>query len=473
MPSGDILCFGSYALDADARRLTRDGVEVRIACRDLNLLEVFARHPGQLLAKEMLMQSAWPDVEVTPNSLDQAIHRLRTALTEPGGAPCIETQARRGYRFVAMVERVERRASTEAIEQMLQRHLAWVEGRAALETLECGAIGRARDAFAAVVARAPGYAPAHIGLANACALQFEMTRADAEPDIAALNVAHHHAREACERDARNGEAWATYGFVLERIGERDRALAALRLAIELEPDNSRHHLRLSAASWGEERLREARRTLALQPGLAMAHWLAATVFIGRQALDEAERELVAGVAESPDGSHHRYSTVGLHWLQGLLALAAGDSARALESFERELRQELSGHLYARECAANTCYAIGATKRREGDTDGAHAGFEECLRRVPTHPMARAALGMELLPSNGRGPVDSAIAEGISCESRNDGRGCEAAAVKIERALAEAAVSRAGWLLPIEPMLNVSARPELWLRALARLRSCAA
>ena len=473
MAAGDLLAFGPYVLDTGARRLTRDGVEVSLGSRHLDLLNCFTAHPGELLPKDTLIEAAWRDVAVTSHSLDQAIHELRKLLTLPGGGPCIETRARRGYRFVAMVERVERRESKEAIEQMLQRHLAWVEGRAALETLECGAIGRARDAFAAVVKRAPSHAAAHVGLANACVLQFEMTRTDAAPDTAALSLAHHHAREACELDARNGEAWATYGFVLERTGQRERALAAARRSIELEPDNWRHHLRLSAASWGEERLREARRTLARLPGLAMAHWLAATVFIARQALDEAERELAAGVADSPDGAHQRYSFVGLHWLIGLIALAAGDSARALESFERESGQEQSGHLYARECAANTWYAIGATRHREGDTDGARAGFHECLRRVPAHPMERAALGMEPVPSIGRSPVDAAIAEAVACASGDDWRGCDVEAVKIERAMAQAAVGSAGWLLPIEPMLNVSARPEAWRRALARLRSCAA
>src|SRR5262245_54988089 len=289
------------------------------------------------------------------NPVRFTIHLLRKTLTMPGGAPCIETQARRGYRFVADVSRVERRISDAALDAVLETHRAWIEGRAALETLERDAIVRAWTAFAHVVARAPNQASAHVGLANAYALQFEMTRIDAQPDVAAIASALKHAREACRLDARYGEAWATLGFVLERTGRRDDALAAARQAIVLEPDNWRHHLRLSAASWGEERLREARRTLTLLPGLAMAHWLAASVLVARQALDEAERELVAGLADGPDGDHQRFSSVALHWLLGLIALAAGNTARAFGLFAAELRLEDSGHLYARECAANTWY----------------------------------------------------------------------------------------------------------------------
>ena len=48
------------------------------------------------------------------------------------------------------------------------------------------------------------------------------------------------------------------------------ALAAMRRAVSLEPDNWRHYFRLSYVSWGEERLRAARRTLALLPGFPLA-----------------------------------------------------------------------------------------------------------------------------------------------------------------------------------------------------------
>ena len=83
--------------------------------------------------------------------------------------------------------------------------------------------------------------------------------------------------------------------MLDRTGASVDAVAALSRAVSLEPDNWRHHLRLAAVSWGEARLRAARRTLALLPGCPLAHWLAATVHVARQALDEAERELVAGM----------------------------------------------------------------------------------------------------------------------------------------------------------------------------------
>ena len=132
---------------------------------------------------------------------------------------------------------------------------------------------RARGVFEGVLRSAPDQASAHVGLANACIMQFEMTRADESPDMATLALAAQHAREACRLGQDYGEAWATLGFVLDRTGHHTDALAASRRAVTLEADNWRHHLRLAYVSWGEERLREARRTLALLPGFPLAHWL--------------------------------------------------------------------------------------------------------------------------------------------------------------------------------------------------------
>ena len=50
-------------------------------------------------------------------------------------------------------------------------------------------IVHAREVFERVIAQVPDQASAHVGLANACVMQFEMTRSELEPDTAALAVA--------------------------------------------------------------------------------------------------------------------------------------------------------------------------------------------------------------------------------------------------------------------------------------------
>src|SRR4029453_4713574 len=88
----------------------------------------------------------------------------------------------------------------------------------------------------------------------------------------------------------------------------------------------------------------------------------------------------------------RFKAVGLHLLHGLVLAARGDEDGALEEFRRELEFERAGQLYARECAANTWYAIGAIHLRAGRREDADPAFREALNRVPGHPLAAARRG---------------------------------------------------------------------------------
>jgi DNA-binding winged helix-turn-helix (wHTH) protein len=472
--------FADFVVDAGARRVTRGGDVVPIPDRHFGVLLHLLAHAGTVVSKDGLIESAWSGLAVTDNSLEQAISGLRRVLGDaPDGTPYIQTVPRQGYRFTGVVTRTTARASDDSLEALLAPHRAWIDGRAALETLEADQIVRARGVFEGVLRSAPDQAPAHVGLANACIMQFEMTRADESPDVSSLTLAAQHAREACRLGPDYGEAWATLGFVLDRTGRHADALAASRRAVTLEADNWRHHLRLAYVSWGEERLREAGRALALLPGFPLAHWLCATVHVARQALDEAERELDAGIAgqAGQQSGPSRFSGVALHWLRGLVHLARGDERRALESLERELSFEVSGHLYARECCANTWYAIGALHRRLDRRDAAAAAFQEALTRVPKHPLATLGLGV-MNPSVPAAPpgvsvlpsFDAALGQVVGLALAGD---AASAARALDHALAAAPSGNAGWILPVEPTLNVSAAPAIWSSVLARLRSRAA
>ena len=435
--------------------------------RQLDVLLRLLAQPGQIVAKDDLIAAAWKDVAVADNSLEQAISALRRTLgSPPSGGTFIETVPRRGYRFAAAVERKAARESDAGLDALLAPHRAFVEGRAALETLEAAQVARAREAFNEAITAAPDHAAAHVGLANALLMRFEMTRTDASPDAASLAQSVYHAREACRLDARSAEGWATLGFVLGRTGARVDALAAAGRAVGLEPDNWRHHFRLANIAWGEERLRAAHRTLALLPDFPLAHWLAATVYVARQIFDEAERELTAGLAS--ETARAKFGAVALHWLRGLIHLARGDDGRALEEFEHELAGESSGHLYSRECCANTWYAIGSLKRRRGAHDEAATAFHEALERVGAHPMALAALNRG--PGALSDPLVLAIAQAAALTMT--GAHARAASV-VGAALVTAEPGNAGWLLPVEPTLHVTARPDVWADALARVRYRAA
>ena len=469
MLSGDLFSFGPYRLDLRTRRLSRDAEVVRLADRHFDLLRLFVSRPHEVLSKDVLNAAAWPDVTVSEHSLDQAIFVLRRTLVMPSGEPCIDTLPRRGYRFVLDVAVVKRRASDADLDAVLDTHQAWLEGRAALESLDVDSINRARAVFADVVTRMPEEAWAHVGLANACAMQFEMNRTSPDRDTGALVLALDHAREAVHLDKEYGEAWATLGFVLERVGQRERSIAAARHAIVLEPDNWRHHLRLSAASWGEERLGAARRTLALVPGLAMAHWLAATVLVARQAIDQAEAELIKGLGAGDDGERpRRFGAVALHWLHGLILLSRGEVDAATKAFNAELDTADRGHLYAREVATNTWYALGGARFRRGDIGGAQAAFGEALQLLPSHPMATAGLGEPRCGEN-LGPIEKAVARIVARIARGNQADWAVEAASLAQAFTAAPAGNSGWLIPVEPMLHVSARRDTWALVAARLR----
>jgi DNA-binding winged helix-turn-helix (wHTH) protein/cytochrome c-type biogenesis protein CcmH/NrfG len=484
-----VYSFGPFTLDERTRTLIRDGATLSLSDRYLELLLAFVSRPGQIVSKDSLIEAAWKDVAVGDNSLEQAISTIRRKLgPTTAGRGYIETVPRRGYRFVAEVTRAVFRESDATLEAMLAPHRAFVEGRAALETLGLDAIKRAQGVFEQVIAFAPEYASAHIGLANALALIFESNRTDEFPVSSELRAAETHARDACRLDAESGDAWATLAFVLSRSGVPAEAIAAARRAIALEPDNWRHHLRLAYVAWGEERLRAARRALNLLPGLALAHWLAATVHVARQALDEAERELSIGTAaQDSQQEGARFAGVGLHYLLGLVRLTRGNEPSSLAELARELEFEKAGHVYSREACANTWCAIAAIRMRQGDMHAAMTAFERALERVPSHPLA---LAIRNLTTNGtHRTFDTPALMQRLANLRQHGGEVEAAmveaivrAVKGEHGHAAhfvyAVLQRvhggsAGWIVPVEPFLNIAAHRNLWAPVTSLLRSRAA
>ena len=174
MAAGPLYSFGPFQLDAGARRLTRDGAALPVAACHLDVLAALVARAGTVVAKNALVEAAWPDVAVTDNSLEQAVSGLRRALgPAPGGDTYIQTLPRQGYRFNETVRTESARASDAELESLIAPHRAWVEGRAALESLDAGRIARARAAFETVLQASPADAIAHVGLANAYVMQFD------------------------------------------------------------------------------------------------------------------------------------------------------------------------------------------------------------------------------------------------------------------------------------------------------------
>jgi DNA-binding winged helix-turn-helix (wHTH) protein len=475
-PSARGFTFGPYRLEPTSRVLLRNGEPVDLSPRQFTILHELVRHRGEVVSKEQLMKAAWDGRIVSDSSIEKMLSTLRTVLDARNRAGYIVNHSRQGYRVVAPVVLSQ---PTPDIDAVLEPHRAFLEGRALLEAFDPGRIPDAITTFERLVAMDSACAIFHVGLANACAMQFDTTRASAEPDIKVLRLAETHARRACELDPQLAEAFATLGFVLERL--RDRvAASALRRAVALEPDSWRHHLRLASASWGEERAHAARQALKYWPGLPAAHWLIATVFVARNVRTVAHREIDAGLLTFDDPVvAARSPAVPLLWLKGLLNLADGAKAEGMAALDREIASERVYRLYARECAAQAWYARGAVYYLDGNHDQARVAFGEALSRAPRHEMARAA--MRLLDGDrnsddglratgdGSGGADLSVERAMDRAVMLVDAGDDAGAARLVGAALKAAPSgNAGWLIPVDPLLKVQHHPEVWAGILAKL-----
>ncbi len=96
--------FGRFRLDAGQKVLFLDGRPVPLTPKATETLVALVERHGTLVTKDDLLQIVWPNAFVEENNLAQNISLLRRVLGEgSGGAPCIETVPRRGYRFVGEV----------------------------------------------------------------------------------------------------------------------------------------------------------------------------------------------------------------------------------------------------------------------------------------------------------------------------------------------------------------------------------
>jgi TolB-like protein/DNA-binding winged helix-turn-helix (wHTH) protein/Tfp pilus assembly protein PilF len=106
---GSRFTFGVFEFDVRAGELRKRGARVRLSGQPLQILAALVARAGDIVSRDELRQQLWPDdtfVEFD-HSLNTAVKRLREALGDDASTPrFIETIPRRGYRFVAPVERV-------------------------------------------------------------------------------------------------------------------------------------------------------------------------------------------------------------------------------------------------------------------------------------------------------------------------------------------------------------------------------
>jgi two-component system OmpR family response regulator len=95
-----VLEVGDLRLDPAERRAWRGEVELPLTAREFSLLEVFMRHPGEVLGRFELLEHVWDDsYENRSNVIEVYIGYLRDKLDRPFGRQSLETVRGAGYRL--------------------------------------------------------------------------------------------------------------------------------------------------------------------------------------------------------------------------------------------------------------------------------------------------------------------------------------------------------------------------------------
>ena len=119
-PSGNTVRFAVFEVDLAAGELRKNGSRIRLQEQPFQILVYLLDRAGEVVTREELRQRLWPaDTFVDfDHSLNTAVLKLRDALGDSAVSPrYIETLARRGYRFLAPVQRAEEKSPAQNLPQ--------------------------------------------------------------------------------------------------------------------------------------------------------------------------------------------------------------------------------------------------------------------------------------------------------------------------------------------------------------------
>jgi DNA-binding winged helix-turn-helix (wHTH) protein/Tfp pilus assembly protein PilF len=379
--------FGRFDLHMRERELRKDRVRLRLQDQPFEVLAMLLERPGETVTRDELRRRLWPDGTFVDfeHGLNAAVKRLRAALGDDADRPrFVETLPRRGYRFIASVERLAESAAASSsgtngngtnqpyiLELMMDRHAetvsgttspaarqAYLKGRyhwnksgpsGVLESIGFfqeavavdpqfasahGALGRALVAAAEYYLREPRSAFDEASGAAARALALDPSESQAHLTVAEVTKAVHwdwQRTEAAYRRAlacnqRNEGAYRLYGLFLAARGRWAEAIAAARRACELEPfclsvNTNAAWVRYLARQY-DDAIDMCQHTLDMDPDFVNAHRVLGAALLQVGHVDEAILELEASAA-------FRSDPVSSAWLAHALG-AAGHSRRAGE-----------------------------------------------------------------------------------------------------------------------------------------------
>lgn len=96
----DMLTFGDIGLTPSSSKLSRDGEEILLSARELELMRILIENQGQFLSKETLLRKVWGyDADVNANSVEAYVSFLRKKLHLLHSKVQIKAARNLGYRL--------------------------------------------------------------------------------------------------------------------------------------------------------------------------------------------------------------------------------------------------------------------------------------------------------------------------------------------------------------------------------------
>jgi TolB-like protein/DNA-binding winged helix-turn-helix (wHTH) protein/Tfp pilus assembly protein PilF len=108
-PAPAALRFGDFLLDPKAGELRKAGHRIKLQPQPFKVLFILASRPGDAVTREEIQQQVWGSETFVDfdRGLNVCVQQIRAALGDDPDAPrFLETLPKRGYRFLASVERV-------------------------------------------------------------------------------------------------------------------------------------------------------------------------------------------------------------------------------------------------------------------------------------------------------------------------------------------------------------------------------
>jgi TolB-like protein/DNA-binding winged helix-turn-helix (wHTH) protein len=258
--------FGRFRLDSGERLLWKEGQPVALPPKVFATLLALVEKAPQVVEKDDLLKTIWPDTFVEESNLSQNVFSLRKVLEEP---ECIETIPKRGYRFIAPVHRREAEPEeTPAARQKLRR-----------ASLAAGVLALLALAGAALYLR---YGPPRSqGPSSIVVLPFLNLSADPANDYFSDGLTEELI-DALSRLENVQVVARTTAFQykgksldIRTIGKQVGATAVVEGSVRREGNRVRIAAQLNAVAngyhlWSQTYERDLKDTFAIQPEIAMA-----------------------------------------------------------------------------------------------------------------------------------------------------------------------------------------------------------